>query len=107
MQPRNAHFPIKIGTITATVSTAQFVSALFSSDTRFESGTGWPSFWQPIAKENVRQSTDFSLNMIPTADSCRFGVAQLGQLFDDGPKPTGLCFCMNSPALHFVKFSSP
>jgi peptide methionine sulfoxide reductase MsrB len=57
-----------------------------------------------IAKKNVRQSTDFSRNMIPTADSCRLGDAQLGHLFDDDPKPTGLCFSMNSPALHFVKF---
>ena len=52
----------------------------------------------------VRQSTDFSLNMIPTADACRLGDAELGRLFDEETRPTELCFCMNSPALHFVKF---
>jgi peptide-methionine (R)-S-oxide reductase len=70
-------------------------------------GRSWPSFWQPIAKEDVRQSTDFSLNMIPTADSCRLGNAHPGHLFDNGPKPTEPCFSMNSPALHSVKFCRP
>ncbi|HTZ60986.1 MAG TPA: peptide-methionine (R)-S-oxide reductase MsrB [Acidobacteriaceae bacterium] len=80
-------------------------TALFSSDTKFESGTGWPSFWEPIAKENVHESSDYSLNVMRTAISCRLCDAHLGHLFDDGPRPTGLRYCMNSLALRFVKFT--
>jgi peptide-methionine (R)-S-oxide reductase len=77
-------------------------TALYDAATEFDSGTGWPSFWQPIAKPNVTESHDSLFGMERTAISCAGCDSHLGHVFDDGPRPTGLRYCMNSVALRFV-----
>jgi peptide-methionine (R)-S-oxide reductase len=78
---------------------------LFRSETKFDSGTGWPSFYQPIAEENVVKTVDGSLMEVRTAVSCRLCDAHLGHVFDDGPPPTGMRYCMNSVSLKFTKLT--
>jgi peptide-methionine (R)-S-oxide reductase len=77
-------------------------NAVFSSETKFDSGTGWPSFWEPVARENVGERRDTSMFMERVEVHCTLCLAHLGHVFDDGPPPTGLRYCLDESSLRFI-----